>query len=264
MDKKPQISFIIVNYQSTHYLEKCLGSLLSNSKLIEKEIIIVNNDDSFLSVEGDIKVIKSPQNSGFGSACNLGAKEACGKYLCFLNPDTEIISDNFQKIISEFENNEKTGVIGIKLEEENGKTQEWSAGREVNLWDIIGNNLGLKRSKKIWENKTKVECAWVSGACLFIRKELFEKLEGFDEKIFLYFEDIDLCKRAIKLNCKILYFPEIIIKHFGGKSSDSKKEQKKIYYKSQDYYFQKHFGRMQCFLLKTLRQLTLRNNSDSL
>jgi len=256
METKPQISFIIVNYNSTHYIERCLGSLLLESENIKKEIIIVSNDDSLLSIDNSIKIIASIKNSGFGSACNLGAKEATGKYFCFLNPDTEIISDNFQKIISEFESNEKTGVIGIRLEEENGKIQEWSAGKEIDIWDIIGNNLGFKQSKKIWESKNKIECAWVSGACLFIRKDLFEKLNGFDEKFFLYFEDIDLCKRAINLNYKILYFPEFIIKHFGGKSSGSKKEQKKHYYSSQDYYFQKHFGKIQHKIIKMLRKMS--------
>ncbi len=256
METKPQISFIIVNYNSTHYIERCLSLLLLKSENIEKEIIIVSNDGFLLSADSRIKILTSSQNSGFGSACNLGAKEALGKYLCFLNPDTEIVSDNFQEIISEFENNEKTGVIGIRLEKENGKIQEWSAGKEMNLWDIIGNNLGLKRSKKIWESKEKVECFWVSGACLFIRRELFEELEGFDEKFFLYFEDIDLCKRAINLNYKILYFPKFIIKHFGGKSSGSKKEQKKHYYSSQDYYFQKHFGKIYSLMIKIIRELT--------
>jgi len=207
-------------------------------------------------VDSRIKILTSSQNSGFGSACNLGAKEAHGRYLCFLNPDTEIVSDNFQEIISEFENNEKTGVIGIRLEEENRKIQDWSAGKEINLWDIIGNNLGLKRSKKIWESRKKIECAWVSGACLFIRKDLFEKLNGFDEKFFLYFEDIDLCKRAIDLNYKILYFPKFAIKHFGGKSFGSKKEQKKHYYSSQDYYFKKHFGKIYSLMIKIIRELT--------
>lgn len=255
MEKEPTLSFIIVTYKSANHLERCLQSILNRIINISKEIIIVSNDDVFFNFS-EAKIIKTEKNIGFGGACNLGVKSASGEYLCFLNPDTEIISEDFIKIISEFKNNKKTGIIGPKLINENGEIQEWSAGKEVNLLDIIGNNLKYKRSKEIWESMKKTECAWVSGACLFIKKELFEKLNGFDENFFLYFEDIDLCKRARNLDHKVIYFPELIIKHFSGKSFDSKKEQKKYYYSSQDYYFQKHFGKITANLLKLIRSLS--------
>jgi hypothetical protein len=92
---------------------------------------------------------------------------------------------------------------------------------------------------------------------MFIRKELFEKLKGFDENFFMYFEDVDLCRRVRNLGYKILYYPEFIIKHFGGKSFDSKKEQQELYYKSQDYYFQKHFGKIKVNLLKLIRMIVI-------
>ena len=253
MEKESKISFIIVAFRSENHLERCLYSLLDKTANIQKEIIVVNNGSYSFNFGDRAKVINS-SNKGFGSACNLGAKEASGDILCFLNPDTEIISADLEKIFSEFENN-KIGIIGPKLVDENDNIQEWSAGKEVNLSDVILNNLGLKRSKRIWESKEEVECAWVSGACLFIKKELFEKLNGFDEKFFLYFEDIDLCKRARDLGYKVLYFPEFVVKHFGGKSFENKKEQKQHYYSSQDYYFKKHFGKNFRSIIKLLRKL---------
>jgi len=277
MEKKSKISFIIPAYKSEKHLEKCFRSLLDKTTDIQKEIIVVNNSGSSFNLENGIKIINSP-NKGFGSACNLGVREASGNIFCFINPDTEIISNDFEKIINLFDSSsyhpelvsgsqeipdqvrndiKKIGIIGPKLVEENNDIQEWSAGKKVDLTDIILNNLGWKRSKKIWESKKKTECAWVSGACLFVRKELFEKLNGFDEKFFLYFEDIDLCKRARNLEYKILYYPKFIVKHFGGKSFDSIKEQKQYYYSSQDYYFQKHFGKISSFILKIIRGLTL-------
>lgn len=256
MEKESKISFIIPAYKSEKHLEKCLRSLLEKTLAIQKEIIVVNNSGSSFNLENGIKTISSP-NKGFGSACNLGVREASGNILCFINPDTEIISNDLNVIISEFKNNLAVGLIGPKLVEENNDIQEWSVGKEINLADIILNNLGWKRSKKIWESQEKTECAWVSGACLFIRKELFEKLNGFDEKFFLYFEDIDLCKRARNLKYKVLYYPEFVVKHFGGKSFDSIKEQKQYYYSSQDYYFQKHFGKISANLLRLMRRLIL-------
>ncbi len=251
-----QISFIIVVHKGRVYLERCLASVFKNCENIRKEIIIVNNGDELLSASEDVRII-SAENKGFGNACNLGAKEALGDILCFLNPDTEILT-NIKEPTKYFNANNDIGVIGAKLVDEKDDIQEWCAGKEINLLDIICNNLGFKRSKEIWESKKEIDCAWVSGACLFIQKELFQKLNGFDENFFMYFEDIDLCKRAKKSGYKIIYYPEFIVKHFGGKSFENKKEQKKIYYTSQDYYFQKHFGKMKHNLLKLIRKLTFK------
>jgi GT2 family glycosyltransferase len=252
METNQKISFVIVNYRNSAYLDRCLASIFENVT-IEKEIIIVNNCSEYSKIFENVRILNISENKGFGNTCNLGAKEVQGEILCFLNPDTEMISDDFEKIISEFKNDSEVGIIGPKLVVENDNVQEWIAGREISLSDTILNNLGLKRSQKIWESEEKVDCAWVSGASMFIRKELFEKLKGFDENFFMYFEDVDLCQRARKLGYKILYYPEFTIKHFGGKSFDNKKEQKKLYYQSQDYYFQKHFGKIKAKILKTLR-----------
>ena len=256
METNQKISFVIVNYKSKEYLEKCVSAILESTKNIKKEITVVNINDTLI-LSDNIKLINISENKGFGSACNLGAKTASGDILCFLNPDTEIISDDFEKIIYEFEKNSEIGIIGPRLVDEKNKVQKWTAGKEINLSDIILNNLGSERSKKIWESKENIGCAWVSGACMFIKKESFEKLSGFDENFFMYFEDVDLCKRARNLGYKILYYPEFIIKHFGGKSFENRKEQKELYYKSQDYYFQKHFGKIRTNLLKLIRMITI-------
>ena len=280
METKTQLSFIIVNYKNSAYLDRCLASIFENVAT-EKEIIIVNNCSEYSKIFENVKILNISENKGFGNACNIGAKEAQGGILCFLNPDTEIISNDFEKILNCFnarhscesrnlhnrnttdsrnrrflvkpEMTEEIGIIGPKLVDENDNVQEWIAGREITLSDIILNNLGLKRSRKIWESEKGVECAWVSGASMFIRKELFDSLNGFDENFFMYFEDVDLCQRARKLGYKILYYPEFIVRHFGGKSFENKKEQKKYYYSSQDYYFKKHFGKIKAKILKTLR-----------
>lgn len=127
----------------------------------------------------------------------------------------------------------------------------------MTLWDLIGNNIGFQRSKKIWESKEKIPCDWVSGAALFIRRELFQKLGGFDENFFMYYEDIDLCRRAKKIGSEVIHFPVVEIRHFGGKSflKNSDGLQKKYFYNSQDYYFKKHFGRKTAFITRLLRKI---------
>jgi len=236
-----KLSFIIVNFQSEKYLARCLFSVKEKVLNMEYEIIVVNNDKALkASLPKEIRLINSEKNIGFGAACNLGAKDAQGEILCFLNPDTEIISENIGGLMQEF-NNASIGIIGPKLVDEKNNTQEWIAGKEITVWSTLLNNFGYKRDKKIWESAVPVECAWVTGAAMFIRKDAFQKLGGFDEKFFMYFEDIDLCRRARHLGHKVLYFPEFIIKHFGGKSFTDKKKQKKYYHTSQCRYFKKRF-----------------------
>ena len=253
--KDVDISFIIVNYQSERYLKKCVASLFNKIKNINFEIIIVNNDENNLTGIEKAKIINLKKNVGFGKANNIGAKKAAGDFLCFLNPDTIILSENIGEIIKEFKKNSKIGVIGPRLISEFNETQWWCAGVKATPWDLLRNNLGFKKSRKIWESKIKKEADWVSGAALFIPRPLFLKLGGFDEKFFMYFEDIDLCRRTKELGKKIIYFPEVKIKHWGGKSSSCKKKQKKEYYKSQDYYFKKHYGGLVSWIVRALRRV---------
>ncbi|HCP08514.1 MAG TPA: hypothetical protein DIT25_01810 [Candidatus Moranbacteria bacterium] len=263
MQSSRELSIIIVNYRSGQHLKKCLASLFNNLKDIDFEIIVVNNDENenvethcnaSLQEAGNIKIINHKKNVGFGAACNIGAKLAQGNILWFLNPDTEIASAGINEVLKEFKKNKAVGIIGSKMIDEKNKIQEWTAGKEATILGIILNNLGYKRDKKIWESKRTVECAWVTGGAMFIRRELFEKIKGFDPNFFMYFEDIDLCKRVRMIGKKVLHLPEVEIKHIGSGSAKNKDEQKKIYYKSQEYYFEKHHGGLSKKLVKGLRK----------
>ncbi|MFA6383565.1 MAG: glycosyltransferase family 2 protein [Parcubacteria group bacterium] len=239
-----ELSIVIVNYRSEKYLGKCISSIKEKILDADYEIIVVNNDKEKLleaQLPKEIRLINSGGNIGFGAACNLGAKSAQGEILCFLNPDTEIISSSFSGVLYKFAKDNKLAIVGPKLVNEGGETQEWIAGGEITIWSTILNNFGYKRDQKIWESVAPMECAWVSGAAMFIRKDIFDRLGGFDEKFFMYFEDSDLCRRARQLGYKVLYFPEFIVKHFGGKSWLDKKTQKAYYHKSQRRYFSKYF-----------------------
>ncbi|GBE16976.1 N-acetylglucosaminyl-diphospho-decaprenol L-rhamnosyltransferase [bacterium BMS3Abin15] len=286
MQNEITLSIIIVNYKSERYIEKCIVSIREKIKDLSFEIIVVNNDESDIEFD-NVKIINSGENVGFGRANNLGAKEARGKYLLFLNPDTLLLTENIKKVVEEFENNEKIGMVGPRLLTIKNETQRWCAGAESSLLNLIRNNFGATKSKKIWESKEKTRADWVSGAAMFIKKELFYRLSGFDEKFFMYFEDEDLCKRVRSTGYKIIYFPEVEIKHLGGKSfenktlkdsnltcktksseaflsvkalasaeaKEGKKAQKNYFYASQDYYFQKHFGKLTSWIVKFLRKV---------
>lgn len=257
---RPTFSFIIVNFKSAELLPDWFASL-SNTQLSpnEYEVIIVNNDaseneklDTFQK-QHDFKLIHAESNLGFGRACNRGAREASGEILGFINPDAQFISGNLHTISERFQNDPSLGIIGLKLLTQDGTIQEWSTGTEVTLWDILRNNLGVPKSRALWESTEPIKVDWVSGASLFIPKNLFQEIQGFDEDFFLYFEDTDLCKRAKAQGKSILYFPNISVKHLSGQSATSKKQQKQDYYASQDLYFSKHRPKWESLCIKTCR-----------
>ena len=252
-----KISIIIVNYRSDQHLEKCIASLYNFEKNINPEIIVVNNDGEKSLEEIDrrfpeVKILHANENLGFGRAINLGVKNVQNEILFFLNPDTEIKKALLPKILEEFAKNPEMAIISPQIVEKNGKTQKWTFGKKMNLWRLILDNIGLSFSKKYGE---KQEVDWVSGAGMFVRREDFETVGGFDEKFFMYFEDLDLCLRIKKQNKKIIYFPVVELTHTGSGSEIRKKDRKKEYFLSQDYYFQKHYGLFQLTLVKILRDL---------
>lgn len=255
-----KLSFVIVNYRSEEYLEKCLDSLHKSDIPCEYEAIVVHNDEIKAPQirHEKVKVLDCKQNLGYARANNFGARHATGEIMCFLNPDTLIAADSktWQQMLETFKD-EKIAAIGPKLliDIEKQTAQPWSAGKKITPLSIILNNIGIISSKRVWESKTPIKAAWVSGASLFVRRPLFEQLSGFDENFFMYFEDVDLCKRILQLEKKVLYYPKLAVFHHGGKSSSSNQLQKQQYYQSQDYYLRKHFGNLAAFFMRWLRKI---------
>jgi len=259
MKNYKKISIIIVNFKSQDNLRACVSSILNKLKQGSFEIIIVNNDaqENVLNETiglPEIQIINLEKNVGFGTAINTGAKIAQGEWLMLLNPDARLLTSQ-QKMFDFFAATPEAGIISPKLVREDGKVQEWSAGVNPNLFDLVRNNFGFPKSKKLWESQETKEADWSSGAAMVVKRDIFDKIGGFDENIFMYFEDIDLCKRAREAGKKVFYFPQDEVAHFGGKSAKNKKKQKADYYKSQDYYFQKHFGRAYSKCIRGLRKI---------
>lgn len=260
MPNNKKLSISIVNFQSKDFIEKCLASVFEKNKNIDLEVIIVNNDENEDLKEiqkkfPEIRIIDHKKNIGFGAGHNLGAKEAQGGILLFLNPDAEII-DSITPILGLFDD-EEVGIAGPCLITEKGKIQKWSVGLESSLGGILRNNLGIPKSRKLWESNKTRKVDWVSGAAFFIKRDLFKELGGFDENFFMYYEDEDLCKRARTAGKKVVYFPAVKVKHWGGKSMPERKTQKKYFYKAQEYYFKKHLGNFRTRMLKILREIIL-------
>lgn len=247
MKNKIKLSIIIVSYNSKKNLEKCIDSIYHKiGDLLEWEVIVVNNDErenlSDMKVDlAKIKIVDHKKNVGFGAGMNLGVKNSQGEFLLILNPDTEIETSNIDEVIKRFENDESIGIVGGGIFSRNGQKQEWSAGKEISFYDLVRNNLGISRSLKVWNSSEEMECDWVAGTVLFVRKSLFDKLGGFDDdSFFMYFEDMDLCKRARALGKKVIFYPRFRVYHGNGESYEDQRLQKKHYYDSMENYLKKH------------------------
>ncbi len=249
-------SIIIVNYNTKTLLKNCLNSIFVNCQLNDFEVIVVDNDSRDGSIEmldknfkDKVKIIANKENIGFGPANNQGAQIAKGEYLFFLNSDT-IIKDDILTLIKNFlETNSQVGIVSPCLLLENGTKQEFAFGNFPTLFNSVFRKIDIKNTNN---NKPR-EVDWVSGAALIIRKNIFKKVGGFDENFFMYFEDVDLCKRVWDLGYKIMILPQFFLVHLGGKSIDIDRQRKKYYYTSQDYFYKKHYGYLVMYLMKFAR-----------
>lgn len=223
---KMGLSIIIVNYNQNKYLEKCLDSIYKNIKG-SFEVFVVDNNSKIkpeLSKFPKVKLIFNKENLGFAKANNQAIKKARGVCILLLNPDT-IIKEDLNEAVSFLEKNKNIGILSLKLVLANGKLDKACKRSFPRVRDILFKAIGLSflfPNSKLFSsynltyldaNKlTEVEC--VNGAFMLVRREVFEKVSGFDEKFFLFGEDIDFCYRVKKAGFKIVYCPEAEILHF--------------------------------------------------
>lgn len=216
-----RLSIIIVTHNSSDHIEDCIKSVLDNLPK-DSEIIVVDSGSedktkNILKAYKEVILIESKENIGFGKGANLGLKKAKGQYLFFLNPDTKVTDDAIAKLL-EFAEGKEFGIIAPKLIEPGGKIQE-SVTHFPTIWNAVKEfYLGLKNSYSQYapDSKDALEVECVYGAAMMIKKSVFEKLKGFDERYFMYFEDLDFCRKIKKLELKIYYLPFVKIYHEVG------------------------------------------------
>ena len=216
----PKISVIIVNYNGKKLLEKCLESLFKID-YNNFEVILVDNNSTDGSMEFVTKnypkiiVIKLDSNKGFAEPNNIGTKIAKGEYLLFLNNDTVTTTNFISEMVNVFEKDEKIAICQSLLLKPDGNID--SSG------DFI-DKMGIVYNSKTKTDEIK-EISSARGACMLIRKKIFDKLGGFDEKFFFSFEDVDLGWRSWILGYKVVIVPNSIVYHDAGKTSSKLKSE---------------------------------------
>jgi hypothetical protein len=251
--KMAVVSIILVNYNGAEVVLNCLRSLLQFLHTVPYEIIVVDNastDGSAALIAQQfpaVKLIKQAENRGFGAGNNVGATDARGEFLLLLNTDTLLSSDVLPPLIKLMEAHPTVGIVGTKLLNTDG-TLQLSVADEIS---IVGEYKTLKQLKQYThpQQRNAIEQRFqhvqtvdiVIGAAFFIRRSLFETLNGFDETFFMYFEESDLCQRSRDQGWQVLYTPDVAITHLGGYSVGKVSNRMQLEYRrSQLYYYRKH------------------------
>lgn len=212
----PYVSVIIVNYNSGNYALECIQSLLSQQD-VRLEIIVVDNaskDDSVMLLQSQlpptVALVESNENLGFGRANNLAVSKAHGDFVLLLNPDTQITDAHaIRKLVDKLSSNPNVGLLAPAV-------QEPRKNKMVLPRYTYPSSSQLRHTKKLTHLPGKI--AWVLGACMLLKRDVYNQIAGFDEDFFLYGEDVDICLRLRLAGFEIGYADDILITHISGAS----------------------------------------------
>nr|WP_315202998.1 glycosyltransferase family 2 protein [uncultured Flavobacterium sp.] len=253
-----QLSVIILNYNVRYFLELCVLSVESALKNIDSEIIVVDNNSSDDSCEmiktrfSNVKLIQNSQNLGFPKGNNIGVAQAKGKYICILNPDTVVAEDTFEKVLAFAKKQNNLGIVGVKLidgtgnflpESKRGIPRPWVAFTKItSLYKLFpkSNLFNKYYAQHLAENQTG-EVEILVGAFMFLKKELYNEVGGFDENCFMYSDDIDLSYMILQKVKTNYYFHETTVIHYKGESTIKDSAFMKRFQEAMAFFYRKHF-----------------------
>lgn len=241
------LSIVVVNYNAKEFLKKCLDSIFE-SDFKNIEVIIIDNNSKDGSPEDlkeyaknkpKIKLILNKKNVGFSVANNQGVKKSVGRYVLFLNPDTNVYPATFSYMISFMDKNKNAGVSTCKVLLPNGQIDDASHRGSPTPWNSFCFFSGLEKlfpKSKIfsgyhigWENLDKIhEIEACAGAFMMTRREAGKQIGWWDEDFFFYGEDLNFCMELQKMGWKIYYVPKVSILHYKGISSGIKNHSKHL------------------------------------
>ena len=226
----PEVSVIIVNYRSWRRLGQCLDSLMAiKENQLTFEVIIVDNASNdgvlaeFQTKYTSFHFILNTGNNGFANGCNLGARNTKGDHLLFLNPDTVIGEQAMQGMLTRVRKSRVNSIISCRQVKSDG-SEEKPYGKFLSPATLTGWLRALLRITKgsievLLENADSYSPDWVSGSVIMISKETYANIKGWDEDFWMYFEDVDLCKRARDAGGDIILLKNVTIEHNHGGSS---------------------------------------------
>jgi GT2 family glycosyltransferase len=243
MPGETQLAIQIVNYRTQRYLERCLETVVSDlagSDLPYEVKLLDNASGEDLHVLAgrfsNCEALSAPDNLGFGGGHNLLAGRTEARYLLILNPDVELVTPgSIERLVAVLAGDDRVKAVGPKLLLPDGSAQPYDHGRLHGVRAAIA----LHGGHSYWRaTDVGQEVAWVSGAAMAIERAAFAAVGGFDQQLFLYKEDEDLCLRLRDAGGAVVYEPAVAIRHHGGVVADSHREMAA----ATSYFFAKHYA----------------------
>lgn len=242
MNNELDLSLVIVTYNSADNVGKLLDSIKKSPDKLKKEVIVVDNASSDSSVKMieqhtlKVKLIKSKQNLGFSKAVNLAIKESRGRFVMLINPDTALVGNCLNTLVKFAEKTSPLGAVAPRLLDFDGKPQA-SVFRFPTISNAIRRyffNQKQRYNKYLPHRLQKVEIAIM--AAFLVPRLTLEKVGLLDERFFLYYEDVEFCKRLNKYHLPIYYLPAARVKHVSGASGHFKSHHQSPLLKSAQIY----------------------------
>jgi len=275
----PDVSVIIVNYNTEGYLDDCIGSIYNQNKSCSLEVIVVDNasdhypERELVEKYPEVRFFRNDTNRGFGAANNIGVRGSKGEFLFFLNPDTVLLNDCigiFHRFLSSDSRTGRAAACGGNLVNADGSPA--SAWGNLPTLKLLFSDLGFRKLyRSYYDNRlaTYGYCdfnesrvvPYISGADLFIRKDIFLKMGGFDERYFMYYEDADLGYKLKRAGSLTYLLPDAKILHHESRSTRNNSgfnyRKYELLEKSKYLYFKKNHGFIAAHIAKDLQFITL-------
>ena len=223
-----KLSIIIINYNAERLLQQCLTSVFEDKGDIPLEVIVINNNYSdksfkrFIKQFSEVRFIQNDKNLGFARSVNLGLNYSKGNYVLVLNPDIVVLSNAFNEMLKFMDDHPDAGLISAKLLNPDGSLQyscrtfydiKTLLYRRTLLRWLLPNSIERRHLLLDWDHNEVREVEWVLGTCMMVRRDAIKGVGVLDERFFMYFEDVDWCKRMKKKGWKVFYVPHAQMIH---------------------------------------------------
>lgn len=259
MSSSVKLSIVILCWNDLRVIRDCLRSIFEGTHGLDFEVFVSDNGSTDGSIEfihqnyPRVRVLENGANLGFAKGNNVGIRASRGEYVLILNPDTIIHDGALDTLVAFADRHPRAGGFGCRVVNPDGSYQVsarlfptvrryWVNALYLKVFQGLSGFFAYEEYAR-WKGDSEREVDWQSGCCVMFRRELLEKVRGFDEQFFYHFEEVDLCRRVWNTGTPIVFTPDAVITHLGGQSVSRFPIRFEIEkHRSRYRYFYKHFG----------------------